>query len=87
MNVVLNVDEVYTVIALVTAQVIDGVDLSTQGKEAIRRWRREHDVGTAGLNEYVVVFNEAIGNHIDEQTTRMLRRRGKVHISVAEERE
>lgn len=87
MNVVLNVEEVHTVIALVTSQVIDGVGLSTRGKEAIRRWRREHDVGTTGLNEYAVVFNEAIGNHIDEQTTRMLRRRGKVHISVAEERE
>ena len=87
MNVVLNVDEVHTVIALVTSQVIDGVELSQPGKEAIRRWRRAHDVDTTGLNEYAVVFNEAIGNHIDEQTTRMLRRRGKVHVSTAEERE
>ena len=86
MNVVLNVEEVYTVVSLVTAQVVDHVDISKKSKDAVRRWRQSHDVGTTDLDEYAAVFNEAIGVLIDERTTRMLRRRGKMRISSTEER-
>lgn len=86
MNVILNVDEVETVLMLVTSQVLDHVDLSDKSKDAVRSWRRAHSVGTPDLDEYAEVLNEAIGNHIDERTTRMLRRRGKMRLSAAEER-
>lgn len=87
MNVILNVDEVHTVLTLVTSQVLDHVDLSDEAKEAVRNWRRDHALGGGDLDEFVVVFNEAIGNHLDDRTTRMLRRRGSTRISAAEERQ
>ncbi len=86
MNVILNVDEVQAIIALVTAQVLDNVELSTASKEAIRAWRREHDLGTKGLDDYAERFNVALGTHIDAQTTRFLRRRGTMRVSAREER-
>ncbi len=86
MNVILNVDEVQAIIALVSAQVLDNVDISGEAKEAIRAWRREHDTGTKGLDEYAERFNAALGTYIDEQTTRYLRRRGSMRVSAREER-
>ena len=86
MNVILNVEEVHTVISLVTSQVLDHVDLAEKSKAAVRRWREERDVDTIGLDEYAAVFNQALGNLIDERTTRMLRQRGKLRISAAEGR-
>ncbi len=86
MNVILSVDEVQAVIALVTAQVLDNVELSPASKEAIRTWRREHDIATKGLDEYAESFNAALGNYIDDQTTRYLRRRGSTRVSAREER-
>ena len=47
---------------------------------------REHDLGTKGLDEYAESFNAALGNHIDDQTTRYLRRRGSTRVSAREER-
>ncbi|MDP6606836.1 MAG: hypothetical protein QF664_11345 [Dehalococcoidia bacterium] len=86
MNVILDVDDVSTVISLVTSQVLDNVELSQTTKDAVRDWRRAHDPETLGLDEYAAVFNEALGNLIDEHSTRMLRRRGKVRVSAAERR-
>lgn len=85
MNVILNVDEVQAILALVSAQVLDHVELSTEAREAIRAWRREHDLGTKALDEYAERFNEALGTHIDAQTTRFLRRRGTMRVSAREE--
>jgi hypothetical protein len=82
MNVILNVEEVQAIASLVTSQVLDHVELSQQSREAVRAWRRANDVGSSGLDEYSVVFNEALGNAIDERTTRMLRQRGKVRVSA-----
>ncbi|HJM74718.1 MAG TPA: hypothetical protein QGI71_02475 [Dehalococcoidia bacterium] len=86
MNVILDVQDVNTVISLVTAQVLDNVELSQKSVDAVRQWRREHDPETIGLDEYAAVFNEALGNLIDENSTRMLRRRGKMRVSAAEGR-
>lgn len=87
MNVILNVDEVHTVVSLVTAQVLDHVELAQKTRDAVRQWRREHEPGTTGLDDYAAVFNEAVGNFIDERTTRMLRKRGKVRVSASKRRE
>ncbi len=86
MNVILNIDEVHTVLTLVTSQVLDHVDLSDDAKEAVRSWRHDRALGNADLDEFAAVFNEAIGNHLDDRTTRFLRRRGSLRISAAEER-
>ncbi len=83
MNVILNVEEVQAIASLVASQVLDHVDMSPKASDAVRAWRRAHEVGGAGLDEYTLVFNEALGNAIDERTTRMLRQRGKQRVSAA----
>jgi hypothetical protein len=85
MNVILNTDEVNAVLTLVTAQVLDHVDLSTDAKKQVRAWRRAHDIDTTGLDEFAETMNAALGNFIDERTTRYLRKRGKIKVSAKTE--
>jgi len=80
MNVILNTDEAHAVLSLVSAQVLDHVDLSDAGRKAIRDWRRAHDIGRAGLEDFTESLNVAIGNYIDERTTRMMRVRGALKV-------
>ena len=80
MNIVLNTDEANGVLALVTAQVLDHVALSDAGKQAIRDWRRDHAPGTIPLDAFTGHLNEALGNFIDERTTRMMRTRGSLKV-------
>ena len=86
MNVILTTEEVQVVTALVTAQVLDHVELSSATRKLIRAWRNDHDLETMGLDELAEVVNTALGNHIDERTTRMMRRAGKVKLSTATRR-
>jgi len=78
MNVVLNTDEANTVMSIVTGQLIDQAGLSEAAKKAIRDWRRDLAPGTIPLDGFTLRLNEAIGNFIDERTTRMMRTRGQV---------
>lgn len=80
MNVILNTDEAHAVLALVTAQVLDNVELSDAGRKLLRDWRRARDIGTSGLEEFTAELNVAIGNYIDERTTRMMRVRGALKV-------
>lgn len=78
MNVVLNTDEANVVMSLITAQLIDQAGLSEAAKKAVREWRRDLAPGTIPLDGFTLRLNEAIGNFIDERTTRMMRTRGQV---------
>lgn len=80
MNVVLNTDEANAVMSLITAQVIDQAGLSEDAKKAIREWRRDLAPGTIPLDQFTLRLNSAIGNFIDERTTRMMRTRGEVKV-------
>ncbi|MGE0227298.1 MAG: hypothetical protein AB7I38_02255 [Dehalococcoidia bacterium] len=82
MNVILDLDEVHAVLARVSGRVIDEAGLSEAACDAIRAWRIDHDHGTQALDEFVVGFNEAVGNRIDERTSRRLRLRGGVVVSL-----
>ncbi len=80
MNVVLNTDEANVVMSLVTAQLIDQAELSEAGKKAVREWRRDLAPGTIPLDEFSERLNVAIGNFIDERTSRMMRTRGQLKV-------
>ncbi len=80
MNVVLNTEEANAVLALVTAQVLDHVEISLAAKQAIRDWRRDHAPGTIPLDGFTASLNTALGNFIDERTSRMMRTRGKLKV-------
>lgn len=86
MNVILNTDEVHAVTALVTAQVIDHVGLSDAAIRLVRAWRKDRELETMDLDALTELVNTALGNHIDEHTTRMMRRSGKVKLSTATRR-
>jgi hypothetical protein len=85
-NVILNTDEVHAVTALVTAQVIDHVGLSDAAIRLVRAWRKDRELETMDLDALTELVNTALGNHIDEHTTRMMRRSGKVKLSTATRR-
>ena len=86
MNIILNPNEVATVISLFTAQVLDGVELSEEGKDAIREWRTERAPGRDGLEAFADEFNEALMGHIEESTLRRYVRGGRMSRGTAEER-
>ena len=86
MNIILNPNEVATVISLFTAQVLDGVELSEEGKDAIREWRTERAPGREGLEAFADEFNEALMGHIEESTLRRYVRGGRMSRGTAEER-
>ena len=60
---------------LITAQVLDQVDLSEEGAQAIRDWRAGVVEGNAAMEAVANGVNEALGNTIDEELTRQIRRR------------
>ena len=86
MNVLLNVDEALAVVSRMTGVVLDGVELSEAGRAAIRDWRKHRAAGTRELDDFTVALNEALGNFIDERTTRRLRLRGGLFVSETEVR-
>jgi hypothetical protein len=86
MNIILNPNEVATVISLFTAQILDGVDLSEEAKDTIREWRTERTPGRDGLETFADDFNAALMGHIEESTLRRYVRSGRVTRGTAEER-
>ncbi len=60
---------------LITAQVLDQVELSDEAVQAIRDWRAGVVEGNAAMEAVANGVNEALGNTIDEELTRQIRRR------------
>ena len=77
MQVILEIDEAWSIMTLVIAQVLDGVELSDKGKAIVKKWRSGHADGTAHMVELAEAMNATLGNVIDEQTRKIVRRRGR----------
>ncbi len=86
MQVVLETDEAWSLMSVITSYVIDHSGVSQDGKSKIRRWRSDRSVGTVEMDGLAVAVNEALGTYLDEKTTRMIRRRGR-YISTREIKE
>jgi hypothetical protein len=76
MQVILDSDEAWSVMSLVISQVLDQVELSEEGKAAVRRWRGDRVDGTGEMSDLCVSMNEALGTTLDERTQKLLRRKG-----------
>jgi hypothetical protein len=76
MRIILEPDEAWSIMTLVVSQVLDQVDLSEEGRAAVRRWRSERNEGTAEMAEVTISMNEVLGTLLDESTTRLIRRKG-----------
>jgi len=86
MQAILETDEAWSLMSLMVSQIIDHAGISSEGKAAIRRWRTDRAVGTVEMDDLALALNGALGNIIDEKTTRMIRRRGR-YVSSHELRE
>ena len=76
MQIILEGEEAWSIMTLVVAQVLDQVELSDEGKAAVRKWRTDRGEGTAEMSDLTVSMNEALGTVLDERTTRLIRRKG-----------
>ena len=76
MQIILEPDEAWSIMTLVVSQVLDQVELSDEGKAAIRRWRSERNEGTGEISDLTMTLNEVLGTTLDEKTTRLIRRKG-----------
>jgi len=77
MHIVLEVDEAWSLMTVITSYAIDHSGLSTEGKQALRRWRTDRAVGTVEMDKLAVSVNEALGTYLDEKTARMIRQKGR----------
>jgi hypothetical protein len=77
MQVILETDEAWSLMSIITSYVIDHSGVSQDGKAKIRRWRSDRALGTVEMDDLATAFNEALGTYLDEKTARMIRRRGR----------
>ncbi len=77
MQVVLETDEAWSLMSIITSYVIDHSGVSQDGKAKIRRWRSDRASGTVEMDDLTVAFNEALGTYLDEKTARTIRGRGR----------
>lgn len=77
MYVILETDEAWSIMTLVVSQVLDGVQMSDKGKDAAKKWRTDRAEGSALMVGLAEALNETLGTAIDEQTSKMVRRRGR----------
>lgn len=75
MRLILDEEETWSLMTLITAQVLDQVELSDEAIKAIRDWRAGVVEGNAEMEAVANGVNEALGNTIDEELTRQIRRR------------
>jgi hypothetical protein len=77
MQIVLEVDEAWSLMTVIASYVIDHSGLSSEGKQAVRRWRTDRAVGTIEMDTLAVSVNKALGTYLDEKTDRMIRQKGR----------
>ncbi len=75
MRLILDEEETWSLMTLITAQVLDQVELSDEAVKAIRDWRAGIVEGNAAMETMAQGVNETLGNTIDEELTRTIRRR------------
>ena len=75
MHLILDEEEAWSFMTLIVSQVLDQVELSDEGRDRIKQWRTHLQPGTPPLQELASALNAALGNTIDEELTRTIRRR------------
>ena len=76
MQVILEKDEAWSLVSLITSYIIDNSGLSQDGKQRVRGWRTDHD-GTPALEGLASAINESLGAYGAEKTTRQIRKKGR----------
>jgi hypothetical protein len=77
MQIVIEPDEAWSLMSLITSYVIDKSGVSQDAKQAVRKWRTDRAMGTVEMDRLALAMNEAIGTFIDEKTARKVYSRGR----------
>ena len=64
MQIVLEPDEACSLMSLVVSQVLDGVELSDGGRDAIKRWRTDHAEGSVAMRKLADEINAVLASAI-----------------------
>ena len=75
MYVVLDVEESWSLMSLITAAMLDQVEVTGEGREAIRDWRNGLREGGSRAEAFAVALNGKLGTVIDEELAKRIRRR------------
>jgi hypothetical protein len=78
MQIVIEPEEAWALMTLITGYVIDKSGVPQDGKQAIRQWRTQRALGTVELGELTVAMNEALGTYVDEKFARKIHQKGRV---------
>ncbi len=76
MQLIIDPEEAWSLMTLVTGYIIDKSGISSDGKQAVRSWRTDRSIGTVEMDEVAVGLNRAIGTYLDEKSNRQIRARG-----------
>ncbi len=77
MIVLLEEPESWSLMMLVSAVAIDNAEISFEGKEAIRRWRSDHQEGSPELETLTEALNERLNSAIDAKLMRRVKSKGR----------
>jgi len=77
MQIILELDEAWSLMSVITSYVIDHSGLSQDGKQTVKRWRTDRASGTVEMDRLAIAINEALGTYLDEKTARMVRQKGR----------
>ncbi len=61
MHVALDPDEAWSVMSLIVSQVLDGVQLSGDGRDAVKKWRSDYAEGSPRMRALAEEMNAALG--------------------------
>jgi hypothetical protein len=76
MIVMLEEQEAWSLMMLVSAVAIDNAELSNEGKEAIRRWRSDTAQGSPALEKLTESLNGPLNAHLDAKFLRRVKGKG-----------
>ena len=66
-QVILGPDEAWSLMSLVVSQVLDGVELSEDGRDAIKKWRNGHAEGSVAMKSLTDEVNAVLESSIAER--------------------
>ncbi len=67
MQVTLGPDEAWSLMSLVVSQVLDGVELSDDGRDAVKKWRDDHAEGSVAMKSLTDEMNATLESSIVER--------------------
>jgi hypothetical protein len=60
-QIALDLDETWSVMSLIVSQVVDGIKLSSEGHDAVKKWRSDYTDGSAQMQALAEEMNAALG--------------------------